>query len=131
MAVHDLLLHTVLNGVFLILLTEDGVDVLGVDDVRVVHLLEVALIVEDLTGSESLLEVGVVELVSHVFDDVDFGRNLSFHCATLGQESLDLRTILLDVVVVDVLDSIHVESGRLMQVVVEGHGPPAVFGPKV
>ena len=41
--------------------------------------------------------------------------------ATTRQESLDLRTILIQVVVIDVLNAVDVEDRRLVEVVSERH----------
>lgn len=45
--------------------------------------------------------------------------NLALGGASAGQEGLDLRAILLEVVVVHILDSVHVENWRLMEVMGE------------
>ena len=77
------------------------------------------LIIEDFSGDETLLVVNSGILFSHVSQDSGLGRNLPLHRPSLGQEGLDLRTILLYVVIVDVTFPVHVEDWWLVQVAYE------------
>lgn len=79
------------------------------------------LFVEYLQRSEALLIVEVTILCTHITLDVDFGIDFSFGGAAAGQEGLDLRSVLIEVVVIDVLDPVDVEDRRLVKVVTERH----------
>ena len=122
-SVHYSLLHGRLEHVFLVLLAKHRVDVLRVHDVTVVELLHVRLLIEDLARNKPLLVVDGVIGRAHVLHDVHLWRHFPLHGATLGQEGLDLRTVLFNVIIGNMLDAIDVVGWRLMQVVVVAEAP--------
>ena len=78
-----------------------------------------SFLIQNFARSQPLLVVSVSELVSHVLDYVNFGWNFSFNGPTFGKESLDLWTVLLNIVVIDILYTIDVVGWWLVQIVVE------------
>jgi hypothetical protein len=74
------------------------------------------LVVEHLSRNKALLVVDCCVVLSHVLDDAGLGRHLTLDCTSLGQECLDLGTVFLHVIVVDVTLSIYIEDWRLMKI---------------
>ena len=115
-AIHDPLLHDRFNHILFILLTKDRLNVLGVDNVSIVQLLEVRLIIEHFAGDKLLLIIDLGVIITHILHDSCSWRHLPLDSPALGQECLDLWSVLLDVVVVDVALAIDVISWHLVQV---------------
>ena len=74
------------------------------------------LIIEYLSWHESLLVIDGGIVLTHVLEDAGLWGHLAFYCAALCQEGLDLGAVLLNVIVVYVTLTVHVEDWGLMEV---------------
>ena len=73
-------------------------------------------VIEDLSWDQALLVVDGGVVLTHILQDAYLGRHLTLHCSSLCQESLNLGTVFLNVVVIYLTFSIHIEDWRLMKV---------------
>ena len=78
-----------------------------------------SFLIEDLPWHQALLVVDGGVVFSHVLEDAYLGRHLTLYGSSLRQESLDLRTIFLNIVVIYLTFSIHIEDWRLMKIAYE------------
>ena len=65
-------------------------------------------------------------ILTHVFHHPHFGRYFALHRPSLGQERLNLRAVLLNVEIVNVLDAVDIERWRLMQIAIVTKMPSIV-----
>ena len=93
-------------------------NVLRIDGVLIVQPFHVVFRVEQFARDESLLVIGRLVILAHVFLDPHFGRDFALDGPSFSEERLDLRPILLYVVIVNIFDAIHIKRWWLMQITI-------------
>jgi len=74
-------------------------------------------VVLELTEGQALLMVDLPETWAHIAHHVDFGRDFSLGCPSLGKEGPHLWTVEIYVVVGRMCETIDEESRRVVEVV--------------
>ena len=90
---------------------------LSVNCVRLVQSLHCLVIIEELSGYQTLGVIRMLIATAKVFHYCDFRGHLSLSCPTFCQVGLDCWGILFEVVVLDMLDPIHVKVWWIVKVV--------------
>ena len=91
---------------------------LRVDVLRVVEPLQVLDSIHIFAERQPLLIVYLLVVGSHVLHDGNLRWDLSFCCPPLCEKRPDLRLVQIGIIVSCMLDTVDVEGGRLMKVVV-------------
>ena len=118
-AIHDLQLHGLLIHVLLVVLEVERVQELSVDVLIFVEPFQVLCIILILAEGQLLLIVDLGIAGTHIVHDANLGWDLAASCPSLGEEGADLGRIQIRIVIGRVPDPVHVEVGRVVEVVVE------------
>jgi hypothetical protein len=87
--------------------------------VALVETLHIFDVIKVLSRHESLLHVYLAVVSAHVIHDCNLGWNFSLGGPSSLKECLNLGLVLGDIVVVDVLNAIHIEHRRVVEIMRE------------
>ena len=92
---------------------------LRIDCIILVHALQSSLLVDVFSMGQFLGVIHRPILWTHIVDDCDLWRHFSLGGPPFGEKGEDLFGVLANVVVVDVLDSVHKKARRVVEVMRE------------